>query len=286
MQALRRDFPRDLQVRLGLARALLGLERHREAEAELREALVLSPGDPEALKVLAVLALRQGEGARAAPTWPRPWSATLRRGGEAAARGAGGRGPASASVPEEQVPAPGVHRRAHRRAGPRGRGLPAPGPRPAGEAGLGRRGPRGRGLAVCRVSRGTRFARAHRARGGAGLTAGRAVLRSGAHGGVVGCAASGAAAPRLRGGDPGGAVPAGARGAGGLLRAGGRGVHALPARLRAEGRRAHARSGGRGGVAQPGAASRRRAARRHRPGRGAAGGGVLRHLGGDGRRRP
>ncbi|MFB1481775.1 tetratricopeptide repeat protein [Corallococcus sp. RDP092CA] len=65
MQALRRDFPKDLQVRLGLARALLGLERHREAEAELREALVLSPGDPEALKVLAVLALRQGEGARA-----------------------------------------------------------------------------------------------------------------------------------------------------------------------------------------------------------------------------
>jgi tetratricopeptide (TPR) repeat protein len=65
MQALRRDFPKDLQVRLGLARALLGLERHREAEAELREALVLSPGDPEALKVLAVLALRQGEAERA-----------------------------------------------------------------------------------------------------------------------------------------------------------------------------------------------------------------------------
>ncbi|TSC29299.1 tetratricopeptide repeat protein [Corallococcus sp. Z5C101001] len=65
MQSLRRDFPKDLQVRLGLARALLGLERHREAEVELRDALVLSPGDPEALKVLAVLALRQGEGARA-----------------------------------------------------------------------------------------------------------------------------------------------------------------------------------------------------------------------------
>ncbi|RKH01992.1 tetratricopeptide repeat protein [Corallococcus sp. CA053C] len=65
MQALRRDFPEDLQVRLGLARALLGLERHRDAEGELREALVLSPGDPEALKVLAVLALRQGEAARA-----------------------------------------------------------------------------------------------------------------------------------------------------------------------------------------------------------------------------
>ncbi|RKH44966.1 tetratricopeptide repeat protein [Corallococcus sicarius] len=65
MQALRRDFPEDLQVRLGLARALLGLERHRDAEGELREALVLNPGDPEVLKVLAVLALRQGEAARA-----------------------------------------------------------------------------------------------------------------------------------------------------------------------------------------------------------------------------
>ncbi|MFL5358285.1 tetratricopeptide repeat protein [Archangium sp.] len=65
LEALRRDFPRDVQVRLGLARALLGLERTGDAEAALYEALVLNPGDPEALKVLAVLALRRGELARA-----------------------------------------------------------------------------------------------------------------------------------------------------------------------------------------------------------------------------
>ncbi len=65
LERLRRDFPKDLQVRLGLARALLGLERHGDAEEILREALVLSPGDPEAIKVLAVLALRRGEKGRA-----------------------------------------------------------------------------------------------------------------------------------------------------------------------------------------------------------------------------
>ncbi|WP_224249951.1 tetratricopeptide repeat protein [Hyalangium gracile] len=65
MERLRRDFPKELQVRLGLARALLGLERHGDAEEVLREALVLSPGDPEAVKVLAVLALRRGEKGRA-----------------------------------------------------------------------------------------------------------------------------------------------------------------------------------------------------------------------------
>jgi tetratricopeptide (TPR) repeat protein len=65
LERLRRDFPKDLQVRLGLARALLGLERHGDAEGVLREALVLSPGDPEAVKVLAVLALRRGEKGRA-----------------------------------------------------------------------------------------------------------------------------------------------------------------------------------------------------------------------------
>ncbi len=65
LEVLRRDFPQDLQVRLGLARALLGLERPGDAEAVLREALVLNPGDPEALKVLAVLALRRGEHGRA-----------------------------------------------------------------------------------------------------------------------------------------------------------------------------------------------------------------------------
>ncbi len=65
MERLRRDFPGDLQVRLGLARALLGVERYGEAEGALREALALSPGDPEAIKVLAVLALRRGEKGRA-----------------------------------------------------------------------------------------------------------------------------------------------------------------------------------------------------------------------------
>ncbi|WP_257448107.1 tetratricopeptide repeat protein [Archangium lipolyticum] len=65
LEVLRRDFPQDIQVRLGLARALLGLERPGDAEAVLREALVLNPGDPEALKVLAVLALRRGEHGRA-----------------------------------------------------------------------------------------------------------------------------------------------------------------------------------------------------------------------------
>ncbi|HEX5745564.1 MAG TPA: tetratricopeptide repeat protein [Archangium sp.] len=65
LETLRRDFPQDVQVRLGLARALLGLERMGDAEAVLREALVLNPGDPEAQKVLAVLALRRGEHGRA-----------------------------------------------------------------------------------------------------------------------------------------------------------------------------------------------------------------------------
>jgi thioredoxin-like negative regulator of GroEL len=65
LERLRRDFPRDLQVRLGLARALLGVERYGEAEGALREALAISPGDPEAIKVLAVLALRRGEKGRA-----------------------------------------------------------------------------------------------------------------------------------------------------------------------------------------------------------------------------
>ncbi len=65
LESLRRDFPREVQVRLGLARALLGMERRAEAESALREALALNPGDPEALKVLAVLALRRGEHARA-----------------------------------------------------------------------------------------------------------------------------------------------------------------------------------------------------------------------------
>lgn len=66
LEALARDFPRDLQTHLGHARALVGLERWAEAEKALQQALALSPEDPEAMKVLAVLALRRGERGRAA----------------------------------------------------------------------------------------------------------------------------------------------------------------------------------------------------------------------------
>jgi len=66
LEALARDFPRDLQTHLGHARALIGLERWAEAEAPLQRALALSPEDPEAMKVLAVIALRRGERGRAA----------------------------------------------------------------------------------------------------------------------------------------------------------------------------------------------------------------------------
>jgi len=62
---LKRDHPFHPGVRLGRARALAGLERYAEAEGELREALRLNPGDPEALKSLALMALRKGEPARA-----------------------------------------------------------------------------------------------------------------------------------------------------------------------------------------------------------------------------
>src|SRR3954464_6848540 len=66
LEALARDFPRDLQTHLGHARALIGLERWAEGEGALQRALALSPEDPEAMKVLAVIALRRGERGRAA----------------------------------------------------------------------------------------------------------------------------------------------------------------------------------------------------------------------------
>jgi tetratricopeptide (TPR) repeat protein len=66
LEALARDFPRDLQTHLGHARALAGLERWAEAEQALHRALAISPEDPEAMKVLAVTALRRGERGRAA----------------------------------------------------------------------------------------------------------------------------------------------------------------------------------------------------------------------------
>lgn len=66
LDALRRDFPRDFEVLLGRARALLAAERYRDAQRDLEDARALNPGDPEAIKVLAILAMRQGERARAA----------------------------------------------------------------------------------------------------------------------------------------------------------------------------------------------------------------------------
>ncbi len=65
LEAVHRDFPRDLQALLALGRAFVSLEKWREAEKPLLDALRLSPGDPEALKALAVVDLRRGELARA-----------------------------------------------------------------------------------------------------------------------------------------------------------------------------------------------------------------------------
>lgn len=65
LEAVRRDYPRDVQTHLALARAHLGLERWAEAEPLLRRALELNPGDPEALKALVVCAMRRGEWERA-----------------------------------------------------------------------------------------------------------------------------------------------------------------------------------------------------------------------------
>lgn len=65
LEAVRRDYPRDVQAHLALGRALISLERWSEAEAPLQQALALNPGDPEPTKALATLALRRGEWARA-----------------------------------------------------------------------------------------------------------------------------------------------------------------------------------------------------------------------------
>lgn len=65
LDGLERDFPHDLQVALARARAFVSQERYGEAEAPLQHALRINPGDPEAIKALAVLAMRRGEIARA-----------------------------------------------------------------------------------------------------------------------------------------------------------------------------------------------------------------------------
>lgn len=65
LEAVRRDFPKELQAHLALGRALVSLERWSDAEAPLRRALELNPDDPEPMKALAVVALRRGEWARA-----------------------------------------------------------------------------------------------------------------------------------------------------------------------------------------------------------------------------
>lgn len=65
LEAVRRDFPRELQAHLALGRALVSLEKWTEAQAPLEAALALNPNDPEPMKALAVIALRRAEFGRA-----------------------------------------------------------------------------------------------------------------------------------------------------------------------------------------------------------------------------
>lgn len=65
LEAVRRDFPRDVQAHLALGRALISLEKWKEAEEPIELALKLNPEDPEPMKALAVLALRRAEFSRA-----------------------------------------------------------------------------------------------------------------------------------------------------------------------------------------------------------------------------
>lgn len=65
LEAVRRDFPKDIQAHLALGRALISLEKWSEAEAPLIRALELNPGDPEPLKALATVAMRRAEWERA-----------------------------------------------------------------------------------------------------------------------------------------------------------------------------------------------------------------------------
>lgn len=65
LDTLARERPREVQIQLARARALVLLERHADADRAAQEALRLNPDDPEAMKTLAALALRRGEHARA-----------------------------------------------------------------------------------------------------------------------------------------------------------------------------------------------------------------------------
>lgn len=65
VENLVRDHPRNADVMMLQARALVSIERWAEAEPVLRAAAVLRPDDQEILKALAVIAMRQGEGGKA-----------------------------------------------------------------------------------------------------------------------------------------------------------------------------------------------------------------------------
>jgi tetratricopeptide (TPR) repeat protein len=65
LEAIRRDYPADVQALLALGRALISLEKWTDAEPLLTRALELNPGDPEPMKALATIALRRAEWARA-----------------------------------------------------------------------------------------------------------------------------------------------------------------------------------------------------------------------------
>ncbi len=62
---LLRDAPRDAQLLLAKARALISAERWADAEPVLTQALAVNPDDPEIFKALAVIHLRRHELARA-----------------------------------------------------------------------------------------------------------------------------------------------------------------------------------------------------------------------------
>ncbi len=65
LKGLEKDFPNDAQVPLAMARAHFSVERYAAAEAPLKRVLQLNPADLEAMKGLALIAMRRGEQARA-----------------------------------------------------------------------------------------------------------------------------------------------------------------------------------------------------------------------------